>query len=239
MAHVPSSAIPSRMELSYSHFQSARSTSPRPPCAPSYSRWSSPAAPGRHRNSRSPESPGSEERSRPTQSPISPPSRYSAPIRATSSCRYRNTADIQAPTTHYSPPSRFLGVRRFGYRSCLRATSTRSSRRTRPDDLPPLRPIPPRPRHPSSHSTSLRHTTISDRTWCRIQRRPTFRHRSRPCHTPPTTLVRSNRRRPGFRAIICRRKNRPLYSLGWRRHRGPCVRRLRPTFRPRWRLCRR
>ena len=157
---------------------------------------------------------------------------------AANSCRCRNTRGNLAPTTHYSPPSRSRGVRHFGYRSCSPATLNHSSRRSMPDDPPPHPSTLPPPRHPSSHSTSRRHRTISDRTWCRIRQRPTFRRRSRLCHTQPTTLVRSNPPKRGCRAIICRRRNTPLYSRGWQRRRGLCVRPLRPTFRCRWRLCR-
>ena len=169
---------------------------------------------GRHRNSRNPESPGWEGQNTPTVAPILIPSphMYSAPGRATSSCRYTNTGGNQAHPMRYSRQSRFRGVRRFVYRSCLRATLTRSSRRSRPDDLPPYRPIPPPPTRPSSHSTSRRHRTISDRMSRRIRRRPTSRHRNRLCRKQPTTLVRSTRRMRLYRAIICRHRSRPSYS---------------------------
>ena len=198
MAPVPSSAILDHTAQSCSRFQSARHpTSQHPPSARSYSLSSSHVASGRHRNSRNPESPGSEGRSIWTVglTPILLRYTHSTPGRATSSCRCRSTASTQAPPTHYSPQSRFRGVRRCAHRSCLRATSTRSSRQPRPADPPPHRPRPPTPRHPSSHSTSPRHRTISDRTRGHTRLRPTFRRRSRPCRRRPTTLVRSTRPR--------------------------------------------
>ena len=163
---------------------------------------------------------------------------YSVRAPAANSYRCKSRGGSPAPTTHYSPQSRFRGVRHFGYRSCSPATLTRSNTRSRPADPPPYRPRLPPPRRPSSHSTSRRHRTISDRNGCRIRPRPTFRHRSRPCRKQPTTLVRSNPRTPGYRAIICRRRNTPLCWRRWRRYRGLFVPPLRPTFQRRWHPCR-
>ena len=123
------------------------------------------------------------------------------------------------------------GVRRCVYHSCLRATSTHSSRRRAPDVLLPHLPTLPPPTHLSMRSMSRRHTTISDRTPRHTRRQPTFRHRNRLCHMQRTTLVRSNRLTPGYRAIICRRRSRPSYSPRRQRRRGPYARLLPPTFR--------